>query len=69
MTQCDFVLWGLIEDRVFVSLMPQDLVELREWVIGAFPTVTGDMLIPVQEEIEYRLDICRVKKGAYIESL
>ncbi|GFX54646.1 uncharacterized protein TNCV_793321 [Trichonephila clavipes] len=69
MTSCDFFLGGFIKDKVFVSQLPRDLVELRRWIKNEFAAVTRDKLIRVWTEMEYRLDICRVKKGAHIESL
>jgi hypothetical protein len=32
-------------------------------------TITPDMLIKVWQELDYRLDVCRVTKGAYIEHM
>lgn len=68
MTQCNFFLWGF-KDGVLVPPVPRDLVELREWIIGAFAAVTRDTLIKVLEEIEYDLDICHVLKCVHIETL
>jgi len=69
MTPCDFFLWDFVKDRVFVPPLPRDLMELRERIREAFATVTRDLLMPVWTEMDYRLDICRVTKGAHIESL
>ncbi|PSN43404.1 hypothetical protein C0J52_26690, partial [Blattella germanica] len=69
MTPCDFFLWGCIKDKVFVPPLPRDLVELRGRIRDAFAAITRDMLARVWVEMEYRLDICRVTKGAHIESL
>jgi hypothetical protein len=30
-------------------------------------TITPDMLIKAWQELDYRLDVCRVTKGAYTE--
>jgi hypothetical protein len=32
-------------------------------------TITPDMLIKVWQELYYRLDVCHVTKGAYIEHM
>lgn len=69
MTPCDFFLWGFVKDRVFVPPLPRDLMELRERIREAFAAVTRDLLMRVWTEMDYRLDICRVTKGAHIESL
>ncbi|GFY39944.1 uncharacterized protein TNIN_84641 [Trichonephila inaurata madagascariensis] len=69
MTFCDFFLWGFIKDKVFVPPLPRDLVELRGRIRNEFSAVTREMLVRVWTEIENRLDICRVMKGAHIECL
>ena len=43
------------------------LPELRERINTAIGNVTQDMLERVWREWEYRLDICRVTRGAHIE--
>ena len=35
----------------------------------AVETITPDLLSRVWQELDYRLDVCRVTKGAYIELL
>ena len=69
MTPCDFFLWDFVKDRVFVPPLPRDLMELREQIREAFAAVTRDLLMRVWTEMDYCLDICRVTKGAHIESL
>ena len=69
MTPCDFFLWGFVKDRVFVPPLPRDLTEMRERIREAFAAVTRDLLMRVWTEMDCRLDICRVTKGAHIESL
>jgi len=69
MTPRDFFLWGFVKDRVFVPPLPRDLMVLRERVGEAFAAVTRDLLMRVWTEMDYRLDICCVTKGAHIESL
>ena len=32
-------------------------------------TITADMLQTVWNELDYRVDVCRITKGAYIEHL
>jgi len=65
LTVCDFFLWGFFKDNVYVPPLP----ELRECINTAIGNVTQDMLERVWREWEYRLDICRVTRGAHIECI
>jgi hypothetical protein len=38
-------------------------------IMAALGGVKKDMLHGVREEIDYRLDVCRVTRGAHIEGL
>ncbi|GFX03452.1 uncharacterized protein TNCV_4634641 [Trichonephila clavipes] len=67
MTPCDFFLWDFI--KKYVPPLPRDLVELRGQIRNEFAVVRRDMLVRIWTEMEYCLDICRVRKGAQIESL
>jgi hypothetical protein len=49
--------------RVYVPPMPRDLPQLRQRFVEAFATIDGQMLQRVWQELEYRIDICRVTKG------
>jgi len=42
---------------------------LKNRITVAVETVTPDLLSRVWQELDYRLDVCRVTKGAYIEHL
>ncbi|PSN47936.1 hypothetical protein C0J52_19179 [Blattella germanica] len=53
-TPCDFQLWGYVKDSLFVPPLP----ELRDR--------HGYTL---RDELYYRLDVCRVTRGAHIEHL
>jgi hypothetical protein len=44
-----------------------DLQHLKSRIREAVATVTPNMLQVTWNEVEYRLDICRVTKGTYIE--
>ena len=35
----------------------------------AIETITADMLQTVSNELDYRVDVCRITKGAHIEHL
>ena len=42
------------------------LKELRDRLAHALQSITADMLHRVWDEIDYRVDVCRVKQGAHI---
>ena len=54
---------------VYVPLLPVNANELKQRITIALETVTQDMLHRVWEELDYRLDVCRVTGGARIERL
>ena len=65
-TPLDFFLWGYVKDKVFSTPVP-DITNLKARKTDAFATVTEDMLENTWTEIDYRLDVLRVTKGAHIE--
>jgi hypothetical protein len=62
-------LWGYVKDKVFVPPVPVTLDDLKQCITTATAGVDEDMLTRVWQEFDYRLDICRVTKGAHIEQL
>ena len=52
---CDFFLWVYIKDQVYVPPLPGT----EGWY----------MLQTVWNELDYRVDVCRITKGAHIEHL
>jgi arsenate reductase-like glutaredoxin family protein len=64
-----FFLWGYVKDRVFVPSLPRDLADLKARIIAAVKNIDASMLTHVWQELEYRIDVCRVTRGAHIESL
>ena len=66
---CDFFLWGYVKDQVYVPLLPASIPELKVRIITAIETITADMLQTVWNELCYRVDVCRITKGAHIEHL
>ena len=64
----DFFLWGCVKSLVYIPLLLANVKELKQKITTALGTVTQDMLQSVLEEI-YRLDVCRVTRGARIEHL
>ena len=68
-TPCDYFLWGYVKDKVFVPPQPVSIPDLKNRITAAVGTITPDLLIRVWQELGYRLGVCRVTKGAYIEHL
>ena len=69
LTPCDFSLWGFVKDTVFVPLLPANLQDLRNRITAAVDLVDRDMLTRVWNEMDYRIDVCRITEGGYIEHL
>jgi hypothetical protein len=45
---------------------PASIPDLKKRITVSMETITLDMLIRVWQELDYRLDMCRVTKGANI---
>jgi len=69
LTPCYYFLWGYVKDKVFVLPQPVSIPDLKNRITAAVETITPDLLRRVWQELDYRLDVCRVTKGAYIEHL
>ena len=69
LTPCDYFLWGYVKDNVFVPPQPVSLPDLKNRITAAVETITPDLLSRVWQELDYRLDVCRVTKDAHIEHL
>jgi len=69
LTPCDYFLWGYVKDKVFVPPKPVSLPDLKNRITATVETIRPDLLIRVWQELDYRLDVCRVTKCAYIERL
>ena len=67
LTSCDFFLWGHVKTLVYVTFLPANVNKLKQRITIALETVAQDMLQRVWEELDYRLDVCRVIGGAHIE--
>ena len=68
-TPCDFFLWGYVKDEVYVPPLPASVPELNVRIRTAIETITADMLQTVWNELDYRVDVCRITKGAHVEHL
>ena len=69
LTPCAFFLWGFVKDGVYVPTLPMSLTELRDRITHAQQTITADMLHRVWDKSDYRMDVCRVIRGAHTEGL
>jgi len=65
-TPLDFFLWGYVKETVFSTTVP-DITNLKARITDAFATITEDMLVNTWRETDYRLDVLRAAKGAYVE--
>jgi len=45
----------------------RDLADLKARIIAAVKNIDATMLTRVWQELEYRIDVCRVTSGAQIE--
>ena len=54
---------------MYVTHLPANLEEFKQRSTTELQTVTQDMLLCIWEELEYRIDVCRVLSGAHIEHL
>ena len=53
--------------RFYVPPLPASIPELKVRIRTAIETITADMLQTVWNELDYRVDVCRITKGAHIE--
>jgi len=58
-----------VEDRVIVPPLPVSLNELKQRITTAVASFDEDMLKSVRTELDYRIDIFRVRKGSHTEHL
>ncbi|KFM76483.1 hypothetical protein X975_20837, partial [Stegodyphus mimosarum] len=65
-TPLDFFLWGFVKDNVY-RRRGSNMDDLKARMTTAIASVDADMLAGTWREIEYRLDILRATKGAYVE--
>jgi len=52
-----------------VPPQPMSIPDLKNRITVAVETITPDLLSRVWQELDYRLDVCHVTKGAYIKHL
>jgi hypothetical protein len=49
--------------------LPRDLADLKARIIAPVKNIDAPMLTLVWQELEYRIDVCRVTRGSHIEHL
>jgi len=69
LTPYDSFLWGFVKDTVFVPPLTANLQDLRNRITAAVALVDRDMLKCVWNEMDYRIDLCRITKGGHFEHL
>ena len=55
--------------EVYVPPLPASIPEVKVRIRTATENITADMLHTVWNELDYRVDACRITKGAHIEHL
>jgi len=58
-----------VKDQVYVPPLPASMPELKVRIRTAIETITVDILQTVWNELDYRVDVCKITKGAHIEQL
>ena len=66
---CDFFLQEYVKNWVFVPLLPRDLADLKARINTAVKNIDAPTLTRVWQELEFRIDVRRVTRGAHIEHL
>ena len=67
LTPYNFFLWKFVKRLVYVPPIPRNVDELKAWISEAVAIIDNAMLGRVWQELDYRLDVCRVNNGAHIE--
>jgi hypothetical protein len=49
--------------------LPRDLADLKARIIAAVKNIDAPIWTCVRQELEYRINVCRVTRGAHIEQL
>jgi len=55
--------------EVYVPCLPASTPELKLQIKTAIETITADMLQTVWNQLDYRVDVCRITTHAHIEHL
>jgi len=60
---------GYVKDQVYVPPLPASIPELKVRLRNTIATITADMLQTVWNELDYRVDVCRITNGTHTEHL
>jgi hypothetical protein len=52
---------------MYVPPSPRDLAEIKARIVAAVKNIDALMLTRVWKELEYRIDVCHITRGAHIE--
>jgi hypothetical protein len=63
------MLVSCVKNKVYVPPLPASIQELKVRIRTTIETTTADMLQTVWNELDYRVDFCRITNGAHIEHL
>jgi len=66
---CEFFFWRFVKDTVSVPPLPANHQDLRNRITAAVALVDRDVLTRVWNEMDYRIDVCRITEGGHIEHL
>jgi len=55
--------------KAFLPPLSCDLADLKARIIATVKNIDAPMLTRVWQELEYRIDVCRVTSGAHTEHL
>jgi hypothetical protein len=59
----------MVGRTVYVPPLPRVIADLKARIIAVVKNIDAPMLTRVWQELEYRIDVCRVTRGARIEHL
>jgi hypothetical protein len=68
-TDAECVFWGFVKDTVFVHPLPANLQDLRNRITAAVAWIDRNTLTRVWNDMDYRIDVCRITKCGHIEHL
>jgi hypothetical protein len=69
LTPCDSFLWGYVKIMFTCPLYQEIYRNFRQRIVAAVDTIDVDMLQRVWQELDYRIDVCRVIRGGHMEHL
>jgi hypothetical protein len=60
---------AMVGSTQYLSPLPRDLADLKARIIAAVKNIDAPMFTRVWQELEFRIDVCCVTRGAHIEHL